>query len=41
MVDSTPLRVGHNRRIPRYRSFKDHAQRGKTSVDWFYGFKLH
>ena len=40
-VDSTPLRVCHNRRIPRHETFKDIAARGKTSVDWFYGFKLY
>ena len=31
----------HNRRIPRHRVFLDLAERGKTSVDWFFGFKLH
>lgn len=31
----------HNRRIPRHRVFQDLAKRGKTSVDWFFGFKLH
>ena len=40
-IDSTPIRVGHNKRIPRHRTFKGMAQRGKNSVDWFYGFKLH
>lgn len=40
-VDSTPIRVCHNRRIARHRVFKDVAQRGKNSVDWFFGFKLH
>lgn len=40
-VDSTPLAVCHNRRIPQHRVFRDVAQRGKTSVGWFYGFKLH
>ena len=40
-VDSTPLRVCHNRRIPRHKTFAGTAERGKTSVDWFYGFKLH
>lgn len=38
-VDSTPLAVCHNRRIPQHRVFRDVAQRGKTSVGWFYGFK--
>jgi len=40
-VDSTPVRVCHNRRIPYHQTFNHIAQRGKTSVDWFYGFKLH
>jgi hypothetical protein len=40
-VDSTSLRVCHNRRIPSHQVFRGCAQRGKTSVDWFYGFKLH
>lgn len=40
-VDSLPLRVCHNRRIPRHRTFANVVERGKNSVDWFYGFKLH
>lgn len=40
-VDSTALAVCHNRRIPHHRVFRDLAQRGKTSMGWFYGFKLH
>lgn len=40
-VDSTPLAVCHNRRISRHKVFKDLAARGKTTMDWFYGFKLH
>jgi hypothetical protein len=40
-VDSTPLAVCHNRRIPRHKVFKGLAARGKTSMGWFYGFKLH
>ncbi|MCC5652184.1 IS982 family transposase [Nostoc sp. XA013] len=40
-IDSTSLKVCHNRRISRHRVFKDLATRGKTSVDWFFGFKLH
>jgi len=39
--DSTSLKVCHNRRISGHRVFKDLAARGKTSVDWFFGFKLH
>ncbi len=40
-VDSTPLRVCHNRRIERHRVFAGLAERGKTSMGWFFGFKLH
>ena len=40
-VDSTAIAVCHNRRIRRHKVFKDLAARGKTSVDWFFGFKLH
>lgn len=40
-VDSTSLKVCHNRRIHAHKVFRGCARRGKTSVDWFYGFKLH
>lgn len=40
-IDSTPVAVCHNRRIGQHRVFVNIAQRGKNSVDWFYGFKLH
>ncbi len=40
-VDSTRLVVCHNRRIQQHRVFAGLAERGKDSVDWFYGFKLH
>ena len=40
-VDSTPLKVCHNKRIPRHRVFEGLAERGKTSMGWFFGFKLH
>jgi Transposase DDE domain len=40
-VDATCLKVCHNRRIRQHRVFAGLAARGKTSVDWFYGFKLH
>ena len=40
-IDSTPIAVCHNRRIPSHRVFAGIAQRGKTPVGWFFGFKLH
>ncbi len=40
-IDSTRLAVCHNRRIRQHRVFGGLAERGKTSVDWFFGFKLH
>lgn len=40
-VDSTPLRVCHNKRIHQHKTFKNIAQRGQCSIGWFYGFKLH
>jgi hypothetical protein len=40
-IDSTSLRVCHNRRIHSHKVFAGCARRGKTSVDWFFGFKLH
>jgi len=40
-VDSTPLRVCQNLRIPRHKTFKEVAGRSKSSTGWFYGFKLH
>ena len=40
-VDATALAVCHNRRIRQHRVFRGLAQRGKTSLGWFYGFKLH
>jgi hypothetical protein len=40
-IDSTKLAVCHNARIGQHRVFVGRAKRGKTSVGWFYGFKLH
>jgi transposase len=41
IADATALAVCYNRRIRRHQVFKGLAQRGKTSMGWFYGFKLH
>jgi len=40
-IDSTALPVCHTRRIDRHRVFAGLAGRGKTSIGWFFGFKLH
>ena len=40
-IDSTMLKVCHNRRIYQHKVFKGYAARGKSSTGWFYGFKLH
>lgn len=48
-IDSTSLKVCHNRRIAAHKVFEGLAARGKTSVVhlwwgealWFFGFKLH
>jgi hypothetical protein len=40
-IDSLPIAVCHNRRIHSHKVFAELAERGKSSVDWFYGFKLH
>ena len=41
VIDSTPLCVCENIRIPGHKVFKELAERGKTSIGWFYGFRLH
>jgi hypothetical protein len=40
-IDSTSMCVYKNIRIPRHKTFKDMAGRGKSSTGWFYGFKLY
>lgn len=40
-VDSTPLRVCRNQRILIHKTFEGLAGRGKCSMGWFFGFKLH
>lgn len=40
-IDSTVLRVCHNKRIKRNKVFKGMAKVGKSTVGWFFGFKLH
>jgi len=40
-IDSTALPVCDNRRISSHKVFQGWAARGKTSMGWFFGFKLH
>lgn len=40
-VDSTPIRVCKNKRIKRNKVFKDVATIGKSTMGYFFGFKLH
>jgi len=40
-IDSTVLDVCHTKRMHRHRVFVDLAARSKSSMGWFYGFKLH
>ena len=40
-VDSTTISVCHKKRIRRHRTFAGLARRGKSTMGYFYGFKLH
>lgn len=40
-IDSTHIKVCHNRRIHNHKVFKSVAERGQCSIGWFFGFKLH
>lgn len=40
-VDSSHFAVCKNIRISSHKTFKGLASRGHSSIDWFYGFKLH
>ncbi len=40
-VDATSIAVCHNKRISRHKVFDGFAERGKTTMGWFYGFKVH
>ena len=41
IIDSYPLKVCHNKRISQNKVFRNLAKRGKSSMGWFFGFKLH
>ena len=40
-IDSTPIRVCKNKRIKRNKVFKNIATVGKSTMGYFFGFKLH
>lgn len=40
-IDSTRVKVCKNKRIKSNKVFKDLAALGKTTLGWFFGFKLH
>jgi hypothetical protein len=40
-IDSTKIAVCNNKRISRNKVFKDVAALSKTTMGWFFGFKLH
>lgn len=41
IIDSVPLVVCHIKRKSSHKVFAGKAKQGKTSVGWFFGFKLH
>lgn len=40
-IDSTPIKVCHIKREKQHRIFKGLAQKAKSTIGWFFGFKLH
>jgi len=40
-IDSTPIRVCHIKREKSHKVFKGLATKGKSTIGWFFGFKLH
>lgn len=40
-IDSTPIQVCKTKRISRNKVFSELAKLGKTTIGWFFGFKLH
>jgi hypothetical protein len=40
-IDSMPIRVCHIKREHNHKVFKGMATKGKSTVGWFFGFKLH
>lgn len=40
-VDSTPIQVCKPKRMSRNKVFKGSAKKGKSTIGWFFGYKLH
>ena len=40
-IDSTPVQVCKPKRMSRNKVFKTTARKGKSTIGWFFGFKLH
>ncbi len=40
-IDSTPIQVCKPKRMSRNKVFKGIAKKGKSTIGWFFGFKLH
>lgn len=40
-IDSTIIRVCHIKREKQHKVFRGFAEKGKSSMGWFFGFKLH
>ena len=41
IIDSTPIRSCHIMRMYKHKTMKGWAQKGRCTMGWFYGFKLH
>ena len=41
IIDSTSIRVCHDKRSRRHKTFRGFATSGKGTMGWFFGFKLH
>jgi hypothetical protein len=40
-IDSTPIQVCKPKRMSRNKVFKETASKAKSTIGWFFGFKLH
>ena len=40
-IDSTPIRSCHIKREKQHKTFEEFARKMKSTLGWFYGFKLH